>query len=151
MFIDINWYLVMYWLSGVEIDNCILTKTTNDQSCLCTHTIWLCKCVSGHLMNSQGKCQLVYYVEEIMQWIWFTKTQSFHNYKLISLYVTCSNEMSHMSVKLILRKHRINMQRWFSTILTFCHQHLFLSIGNAYFSSILLLFSTFYSLFRHIT
>ena len=36
--------------------------------------------------------------------------------------MTCSNEMSRMSANLISRKHRINMQRWFSTILTFCHQ-----------------------------
>ena len=38
------------------------------------------------------------------------------------LFVTCSNEMSRMSANLISRKHRINMQRWISTILTFCHQ-----------------------------
>ena len=39
-----------------------------------------------------------------------------------STYVTCSNEMSRMSANLISRKHRINMQQWISTILTFYHQ-----------------------------
>ena len=43
------------------------------------------------------------------------------------IYVTCSNEMSRMSVNLISRKHRINMQRWISTILTFCHQSILVS------------------------
>ena len=38
------------------------------------------------------------------------------------MYVTCSNEMSRMSVKMILRKHCINIALWFSMILTLCHQ-----------------------------
>ena len=41
---------------------------------------------------------------------------------ILCTYVTCSNEMSRMSANLISRKHRINTQRWISTILTFCHQ-----------------------------
>ena len=47
---------------------------------------------------------------------------SYRNPPSNRIYVTCSNEMSRMSANLISRKHRINMQRWISTILTFCHQ-----------------------------
>jgi len=35
----------------------------------------------------------------------------------VDTYVTCSNEMSRMSAKLISRKHCINMQRWFPTMM----------------------------------
>ena len=63
--------------------------------------------------------------------------------------MTCSNEMSCMSANLISRKHCINMQQWFPTILTAKYTSIsFLLIGNAYFSFILL-FSTFCSLFTN--
>ena len=51
-----------------------------------------------------------------------TNTMILPKYTHAHIYVTCSNEMSRMSANLISRKHRINMQRRFSTILTFCHQ-----------------------------
>ena len=41
---------------------------------------------------------------------------------IIIVIIIKSNEISRMSANLISRKHRINMQRWISTILTFCHQ-----------------------------
>ena len=68
--------------------------------------------------------------------------------------MTCSNEMCRMSANLILRKHR---KKHACNDMIFDDFDLlspkyalisFLSIGNAYFSFILL-FSTFLSLFRH--
>ena len=41
-----------------------------------------------------------------------------------AMFVTCSNEMSRVSVNLILRKRCINIAWWFSMILTFCHRSL---------------------------
>ena len=46
----------------------------------------------------------------------------FHQLCHLCPYVTCSNQMSRMSANLISRTHCMNMQWWFLTILTFCHQ-----------------------------
>ena len=40
----------------------------------------------------------------------------------VCIYVTCSNEMNHMSANLISRKHRINIALRYLMILTFRHQ-----------------------------
>ena len=65
--------------------------------------------------------------------------------KIWSLNVTCSNEMSRMSANLISRKHHINMYRWFSTILTFCHQ----SILSYLFCQLAMLISRLYYYLVH--
>ena len=66
------------------------------------------------IMNQYDMCQLV------QKWLLVCWVHV--------LILTCSNEMSRMSANLILRKHCINMQRWISTILTFCH-HLFCQLA----------------------
>ena len=66
------------------------------------------------------------------------------------IYVTCSNEMSRMSANLILRKQHKHATMNFDDFDFLSPKYTlvsFLSIGNAYFSFVLL-FSTF---FRHTT
>ena len=78
-----------------------------------SHTlpIIVCSCMQTYF-RMQVKNNAIYTFSVAL---WF-------NYHVSNIYVTCSNEMSRMSANLISRKHRINMQRWISTILTFCHQ-----------------------------
>ena len=62
----------------------------------------------------------------------------------------CSNKMSHMSANWNLKKHRKMTFDDFDFLSPKSNLISFLSIGNVYFSFVLLLFSTFYNLLERL-